>query len=130
MNSLKSVHPDSKPTLRAHESIGVEVLNEIKDVVGRQLEETGIEASRAKAVGESAAESVRAHFGGQVIYVPKSAQRQTRERWMLIWQEFDGHNIPHLANKYGMGVHAIYRILKIIRTEMRTATAKPEGGQK
>lgn len=106
------------------------MLDEVRDVVGRQLEEAGIEAARALAVGQSAAESVRAHFGGQVIYVPKAAQHQTRERWVSIWKEFDGHNHAHLAQKYGMGVHAIYRILKTIRTEMRVAAVKPEGGQK
>ena len=74
---------------------------------------------RAEAVGLSAAEHVREHFGGQVVYVPKDAAFKTKQRWQVMWNEFTGHNHADLARKFGMGVHGVYRVLAIMRAEHR-----------
>ena len=102
-------------------SLGAEMLRELADIVTQQLLQSVLQADpeRAEAIGMSAAEHVREHFGGQVVYVPKDAAFKTKQRWQVMWNEFTGHNHPQLARKFGMGVHGVYRVLAIMRAEHR-----------
>lgn len=49
------------------------MLRDLADVVARQLEEVGIDKAQARAIGESLAEHVRQHYGGQLMYFPMGA---------------------------------------------------------
>lgn len=62
----------------------------------------------AESLAKHLADWLALSWGGQQVYLPKDNQR----RAALIWQEFDGNNVPELASKYGVCIHTIYRIIK------------------
>ena len=51
-------------------------------------------------------------WGGQQLYVPKRYQRNLLQRDTQIFKDFDGYNHKELADKYNLGIHAIYSIIK------------------
>lgn len=99
-----------------------EVMREIAELVTRHLVDVGIDPDRASAIGEAAAESVREHHGGTLLYLPKGHTMRTRRRWQAIWDEFTGTNHEALALKHGVNVKAVYKILGVMRAEQRKKT--------
>lgn len=111
----------SAPVAAEGDAAYPELLRDLAGIVKHELLQCGldIEAEQAEAVSLNVAETVREHFGGQVIYVPKGAAFKTKQRWEQMWTEFTGHNHADLARRYGMGVHGVYRVLAIMRAEHR-----------
>lgn len=99
-----------------------EVMREIAGLVQRCLVDAGIEPQRAQAIGENAAESVREHYGGTLMYLPKGHTMKTRRRWRAIWDDFTGANHEALARKHGLNVKAVYKVLAIMREYNRKRT--------
>ena len=95
------------------------MLRELGDTVARQLADVGVDQARAEAIGTTVAEHVRELYGGQLVYIPRGASYETRQRWLTIWQEFTGHNHADLARKHGMNIKQVYRVLAIVGAEMR-----------
>ena len=99
-----------------------EVMREIAELVARHLVDVGIDPARASAIGEAAAESVREHHGGTLLYLPKGHTMKTRRRWQAIWDDFTGTNHEALALKHGMNVKGVYKVLGVMRAEQRKRT--------
>ncbi len=72
----------------------------------------GMPEDRARAVAFSLAESVRQHWGGQLIYVPVGTGYEISERDREIWEKFTGDNHEQLARDYEVTVVHVYRIVK------------------
>jgi len=88
-----------------------ELLEELAQLVGRLVAEAGIEAESARSIGESVAESVRQHYGGQHIYIAKGRFLESSQLMETIWAEFTGDNHAQLAMRYGKTVRHMYRLL-------------------
>jgi Mor family transcriptional regulator len=103
-----------------------QLLTELASVVARVLTENELADDRAAAIAATVVDHVTDLYGGQVIYVPKAARQKTHRRWQAMWEEFTGHNHAELARKYGMGVHAVYKALAVMRAE---SSKRVYGGQ-
>lgn len=101
------------------------LLTELAQLIGQKLGEIGIEPERAAAIGQTVAEHVRQHYGGQLVYITKGASFETRQRWQAMWRDFRGDNHAELARKYGMNIKQVYRVLALMAAEHRKR-AQPE----
>lgn len=79
----------------------------------------GIEAEQADAIALALEEAMSSAWGGQVIYFPKNVRMRVSERDLQLYQEFNGHNHPELAQRYGLSVHWVYAIIKRVRDEIK-----------
>lgn len=117
--STASTATEAEP-LRVHEADGYpELLRDMAVIVERKLSEAGLETARAAAIAMQVIEEVREHFGGQMLYMPKGQQWERRRVWQAMWLAFDGRNHAWLADKFGMNVVGVYRVLAIMRAEHR-----------
>lgn len=98
---------------------GSELLHELAGIVAHQVELTGVDAERARAIGEAVVDLVRDHYGGQIVYITKGMSEATRRRWEQIWQRFNGSNHDTLATEFGISVPQLYRIVAYMRMEER-----------
>lgn len=115
-----TLDPTAAVPMRVQEADGYpELLRDMAAIVERKLAEAGLEAARAAAIAMNVIEEVRDHFGGQMLYMPKGQQFDRRRIWQAMWQEFDGRNHAQLADKFGMNVVGVYRVLAIMRAEHR-----------
>jgi Mor family transcriptional regulator len=76
---------------------------------------TGIDAEKAELVGQEIAVSMAKHWGGQNLYFPKGLSFQVSQRYLEIYNEFNGRNHAELAMKYDLTVQWVYRIIKLFR---------------
>lgn len=76
------------------------------------LRAEGIAEEQARAIAFKLAESVRAHWGGQLIYVPVGTGYEISERDREIWEAFKGDNHEQLARQFDVTVVHVYRIVK------------------
>lgn len=72
----------------------------------------GIGQEQARTIGFKLAESVRQHWGGQLVYVPVGTGYEISERDREIWEKFTGDNHEQLARDYEVTVVHVYRIVK------------------
>lgn len=96
---------------------GAELLIELEEItseeVKNQFAKHGLfdAAQRNKiaaGIGRSVADFVSLSWGGQQVYLPKDNKR----RAAIIYDEFDGNNIPELARKYSLCVQTVYKIIR------------------
>lgn len=71
----------------------------------------GMPEDRARSVAFKLAESVRQHWGGQLVYVPVGKDYEITQRDALIWQQFNGHNHEDLAREHRVTLVHVYRII-------------------
>lgn len=98
------------------------------------LTERGLDAAEAEDAAREAAEHVRQHWGGQVVYIPLGLSAAVMRRWEEIWTKFRGDNVPQLAREYKCSEVHINRILRKLREvkrrdvqrEMFPASEKPQ----
>lgn len=115
-----TLDPTAAIPMRVQEADGYpELLRDMAVIVECKLTEAGLEAERAAVIAMNVIEEVRDHFGGQMLYMPKGLQWERRRVWQAMWQEFDGRNHAQLADKFGMNVVGVYRVLAIMRAEHR-----------
>jgi len=55
---------------------------------------------------------IRKNFGGSLLYIPKDTKQTLANRNKLIQAQFTGSNHLELANKYGLTLQRIYKIIK------------------
>lgn len=84
----------------------------IGNAVQEVAEQFGIE--NTQALYTTLMEKISFHCGGSSIYIPKGASDKAKAnaRNRLIIKEFNGFNHAYLAQKYGVSLQWIYRILK------------------
>ena len=96
--------------------LGAEMLQNLEEIVTEelkiQLARRGLldDTQRQKVasdMGRQLADFLSLTWGGQQLYIPKDSKR----RAAIIYDEFDGTNIPELARKYGLCIQTIYKII-------------------
>jgi Mor family transcriptional regulator len=92
-----------------------ELLEFVHDVVKQTLADYRIKPDVADQVGCAVADALASEWGGQLISFPKDFAYKVSARDEQIWADFDGKNQPHLAQKYGLTLSAVYRIIKRFR---------------
>lgn len=92
-----------------------ELLSDVADLVAVVLEDHGVEVGLAEQCGAALADRLAAHWGGQLINIPKDYRFKLAARDLLIYEEFTGNNHADLARKYDMTVRGIYKIIERAR---------------
>jgi len=96
--------------------LGTELLQDLAAKLAKQAQEAlGIDEVKAKAFAEEAAAGLADDWGGQNIYIPMDLVGRRSQRNVQLYREFRGDNAPELAQKYGLSVQCIYRIVKVMR---------------
>lgn len=94
---------------------GVELLSDLADRIAMKLSELGIDPDRAADISQAVSDDMAGHWGGQLVYFPKGMYSILSKRDRQIYADFSGHNHDELAEKYGVCVQTIYRIVKLMR---------------
>lgn len=94
-----------------------EILSDLAQRVTEQLVKTGMDVQNATVVGRQAAEDIRQHWGGQLVYIPQGMSYERRQEYEEIWTAFTGDNHGELARRFKKSVSQIYRIVEIMRAE-------------
>lgn len=89
-----------------------ELLADLSARATELLRAEGLPDDQAKAVAFKLAESVRQHWGGQLIYVPIGTDFEITQRDVAMWEKFDGRNHEALAREFGMSLQHVYRVVK------------------
>lgn len=82
--------------------------SKLADMLGRHVGE-----ERAAAVAREATLAVATDWAGQMLYIPNSMAKDAARaaRNGKIYAEFTGDNHADLARRFGLSVHAVYRII-------------------
>lgn len=89
-----------------------ELLSDVADLTATIVADHGLSEDRAEQIGCAVANRIAEHWGGQLINIPKDYLFKLSQRDLQIYEDFNGTNHPDLARKYGVGVRAIYKIIK------------------
>lgn len=73
---------------------------------------------QAEQIAYDLAQSMTAHWGGSVLYIPKTNPDKLRARNLAIWGDFTGNNHHQLAQKHNLSTITIYQILASIKTSL------------
>ena len=100
---------------------GVEFLSSLEAECSQRLDgllkDCGLHyEDKRQKLAESFASSLTEHmartWAGQQIYILSRHMEKLRQRNASIYADFNGFNHGELAEKYQMGIHSIYSILK------------------
>ncbi|AAU90956.1 MULTISPECIES: Mor transcription activator family protein [Methylococcus] len=69
----------------------------------------------AERFGLELSREVAAHWGGQLVYIPRNLPGELDRRDLEIFEKFRGDNHAELALEYRLSVQWIYRIVKRVR---------------
>ena len=73
------------------------------------------------------------HFGGRPFYLPRGDAMRRCARDGQIWAEFTGNNHEDLAERFGLAISQIYKIVarqrELLRQRRERAGGKPETPQ-
>ena len=106
-----SAQSDDSHLGRGH---AMEVVAEIGQEVAALLQASfGCTEEDAKRQGRAVALNICTRWGGDYIYFPKTPAIDQRQ-WS-IYDEFNGHNVPDLAIKYGVSVQWVYSLIRRCR---------------
>ncbi len=100
------------PVSNKQETTRGELLADVADHAAVIMEKHGLSPLQATSAGLEIADTLANHWGGQVICIPKDMKRKWQERREAICRDFKGDNHGELAQKYGLSVRAIYKIIK------------------
>lgn len=100
-----------------------ELYQDLIDHTSLHLMSNGIPEDKATELGNSLADFLVDHWGGQYITFPKDRLYRNRKRRLEIVGEFDGGNHHELARKYGLSVNAVYKILKLHHDQNKRSEA-------
>lgn len=78
---------------------------------------------------EEVAEHLAKHWGGSGIYFPMGMTYKLSQRDRQIYSEFKGNNHFELAQKYGVSVIWIYKIIRTVQKEELASRQKDMSGQ-
>ena len=54
-------------------------------------------------------------FGGMQFYLPRGHRLEKELKHLRIWNEFNGHNVQELCQKYKLSMQQIYRVIANMR---------------
>ena len=104
---------------RADARIEAHALREYPDAELEELTEIYVRRGVELALAKQVAQHLSAHWGGQLLYIPKNHFGKLDERDKEIWAAFNGHNHAELARRYDLTMQQVYKILKQIGTKVR-----------
>jgi Mor family transcriptional regulator len=81
----------------------------------------GVDTKIAEQIAGEIAYRLSQHWGGSMFYVTKHSPWLTHERDRQIWQDFNGKNYHELAQRFGLSIPYIYKIV----SRMRKLQANP-----
>lgn len=70
-----------------------------------------IPSEQAEQVAYELASAMTKHWGGSMLYVPKTDPNKVIKRNRAIWDDFTGNNHHQLAQKYDLATPTVYQIL-------------------
>lgn len=73
-------------------------------------------------------EDIRAHYGGNQIYIPRGDKFNRAKLHAAIRREFNGRNQSELAHRYQLTVSRIYMLLKDHPAADHQPPSPPAGG--
>lgn len=106
----------SYPSLMQFPENYPEQLEQIGQILYRELLDLGLTESDANAKAFKMVEALRSAVGGGAIYFPIGMHYELSIRDQEIWDQFKGNNIAQLASKYKLSQMQIRNILTAART--------------
>lgn len=73
---------------------------------------------QAEKIAYDLSQSMTAHWGGSMLYIPKTSPDKLQKRNLAIWSDFTGNNHHQLAQKYNLSTITIYQILATVKTSL------------
>ena len=115
---MSDTKPDGKFT-----SLGTAFLQDMVGI-GADIIATSAQLSieEAEQIAYDLAQTMTAHWGGSMLYVPKTNPDKIRKRNLAIWDDFTGNNHHQLVRKYDLSMGKIYQIL----AEVKSTLPKPQ----
>jgi len=93
-----------------------EVLANIHQVISQTI--TNISDADLRTHGPAKiTNAIKAHFGGETIYIPKGYELEITARHREIYEKFNGKNHIALAHEYSLTTRQIYSIVRTIHKE-------------
>lgn len=77
-------------------------------------QELQIDADSALRTMQAISNDLADEYGGRTAYVPMYGGLDKADRNMAVLAEYDGNNVEHLSNKYGLDEAAILSIVKMM----------------
>jgi Mor family transcriptional regulator len=105
----------SYPSLMQFPENYPEQLEQIGQILYRELLDIKMSEADANAKAFKMVEALRSQVGGGAIYFPMGMHYQLSIRDEEIWAKFKGNNIPALAIEYGLSQMQIRNILAVAR---------------
>lgn len=100
---------------------------EMCDVLEDAYARHGMGKTQALELAKIGVEALGFHCGGRLIYLPRGAVMRRQTRNACIYSEFSGTNHRDLADRYGLTVSQIYKIVARQRELLRKRRAKTGG---
>lgn len=94
-----------------------ELLSDVADHLTNVLSAHGIDRGLAESAAREAAEFLRAHWGGQNMYIPKGTLFELSERDLEIWNKWNGTNVLDLCREYDVSKQRLYQIIAAVRLQ-------------
>lgn len=82
------------------------------DVVMARLRRLGVDDETARQHAAAAMHALSEYHGGRQFYLPKGDTLEIALRNKRLWDEFTGHNVEQLAERYGLTFVQVYNILR------------------
>jgi Mor family transcriptional regulator len=82
------------------------------DVVMARLRRAGVDEATARSHAAMTMHALSEYHGGRQFYLPKGDTLEIALRNKRIWDEFTGHNVEHLSERYGLTFVQVYNILR------------------
>lgn len=98
-----------------------EILADLIATLSAVMRKKGHPAEQVNEIAFETAETIRANWGGQLLYIGKGKDFDIDARDEEISGKHDGSNVDVLAREFGMSVQHIYRILAKVRAKHRKA---------
>lgn len=102
----------------ANEKDYPEVLQDLRRIFCEVLVKHDTPKEVAEHWAHEATESVRAEWGGSLVYICKGQSYDLNQRDLQIWSEFNGRNHQELCKKFNITLVWLYKIIKIQRQAM------------
>ena len=104
----------SRMTLKRHER-----LQELQDVIARQLMEMDAAPDAASVTASSVVDYLSTYWAGQVVSFPKDVQYKLTLKELEIYDQYTGRNKDELARAYGMTPRGMGKLIQRIRDKIK-----------
>ena len=104
---MSNTHTDGKLT-----KLGTAFLQDMVGIGTAIIQASAkIPSEQAEQVAYELASAMTKHWGGSMLYVPKTDPNKVIKRNRAIWDDFTGNNHHQLAQKYDLATPTVYQIL-------------------